>query len=1128
MEGDRRYTIGLADSAWTVAARSQVLPSAPTPVALVDRGDLLYENYWQDQPLGGEVLRELGWDNTENPRFTYAEKAGPYNAAEEAPGGSDESLVLDVSFPPGATQAYASVSTVLPGADLSEYDTMHLVLRGEGVSGGTLLVYVEALNRHGEDADGDGLLDREGSAADPGFAITPLGGGPTRLGSNRRGESNARRDSEDRDGNGSLDLLDEGVAIAADPASPYIATLPVGSGGWEDLTVDIASLVRDHPLAFQDVRAIRVTVKPEASPTAAPVTGRVLVNGLWFAASGLLASSGLSAEERSADEDTVVRDDPFSGAYPGLYERLHGSPSWREENALTEKSLACAVKAPIAAGATEKVTRSFAPLADFSQYRFFRLYLYRPSGAWLAPDASLGLTLSGGGAESFSASLAASTFAAAWNEISVLLEAPWTVTVNGVDAGSLAPSAEASNGMLRRVVSASVDITAGAAGVPAGLAFWLDEWHLAECRLRLDSALLADVKMGYRGPALRAGGFPLVSDPFVSAIYEHRQGGFLDAADKSEDRLQVGLDAVLARYLTASFSVSRIAGRPTVPDSAVPVGLREDTVDRQSLRALLDAGVPWLPALEHRWERTIARQNDSTVTPTESLITSAETHRESLAIEERIGGDAGLRQSWSYTRSWWTDARDRFGASDGLLRDSSAARGLTDTHDGRLAYRWDGGESIASLGRVASYAAATLAESAGPPASWLARAGLLFVDPSLALPGAHPKSLQDRFSFSASVARAGLLGLNASWEALYGEMNTVAETGERDVSCSDAISLSLPVSPDRGGRIVITPEVSLGFTGSYRKVSAGLEELGLVFRPYPFLLLVPVGWLDPRGWGRAQGHAAADAFGSDARIQAAAVVVTGATSLSARLLSEPWYLPARARVSLRDETGKEGAARTQKRVVSFSVGKDARLGTGGAAAQGTQGDGPTAEAGTLTTDIEASFTRDYALKVRSLSISERWGLHLAGVRDGDLRLDHSISWARDRQSVGDPALSLFPDGSGEPGAVALRPDKDNLTNTLTVGYVWRQRGSAAVQAVTNTEQLTLENILAWTTSPLPVSSVPLRASFEHLSQIEVSDSLTLGLSGKAAAGIERRAAGSDTLMLPAVGFELGITARFSF
>ena len=276
------------------------------------------------------------------------------------------------------------------------------------------------------------------------------------------------------------------------------------------------------------------TCGPCASPSGqstgtppGPVSGKVVINGLWFASSPLTRTPGLRAQEVSAAEDSVVRDHPFSGAYPALYKSLHGSAAWRADNDLTEKSLACAVSTAIAPGASEAVTRTFAPLADFRSSRYFRFFLYRRDADWTIPaDARFDVTLSGGGSEKLSTQVDPSAFAPGWNEVSVLLESPWTVSVNGIDAGALVASGGASAGMLSRLSSASFGITAGAGSVPATFRFWLDEWHLAVTRLRLDTALLTDLKGGWQGTLLAARGFPLVTDPFATAAYEHRQGGF--------------------------------------------------------------------------------------------------------------------------------------------------------------------------------------------------------------------------------------------------------------------------------------------------------------------------------------------------------------------------------------------------------------------------------------------------------------------------------------------------------------------------------------------------------------------------------------------------------------------------
>ncbi len=1127
MEDDRRYAVGLSDSAWTIGSRSVLLPALSIPVDLGARGDVLYENYWQTALLGTEVLHNLSWDNSANPQFTFAEKAGPYNAAEEAPGGGEQSLVVETVFPALSPDAWASVAVPLPGADLSTCDTLRMTLRGSGVSGDSLLVYVEALDRSNEDLNANTLLDGESSAGDMGYAITPLGGGPTRLGSDRRGQSNARLDSEDTNANGSLDTVESGLVLSPDGGPSHVASLAPGAEGWTQVSVDITALVRDNPRVFEDVRAIRITVRPSTGSPAVPVTGKVVINGLWFASSPMTRTPGLAAQEVSAEEDGVVRDHPLSAAYPALYKSLHGSTAYRDENDLTEKSLAVSLTAPIAAGSSESVTRAFAPLADFRGSRYFRFFLYRRNADWtVPPDARFDLILSAGGTEKLAAQLDPAVFAPGWNEVDILLESPWTVTVGGVAAGALAASGGASQGMLARLASASFGITAGPLGVPAGFRFWLDEWHLAETRLRLDTAVLAELKGGWQGVLLSVGGVPLLADPLASVSYEHRQGGFFSSSDRTRDEARGGIAAVLARCLSASATAARTVERLVEADASVPAALRNDTTDRFGGRLALDLGVPWFPVVEHRWERATVDTYDPSVTPTQSIVIGEGSDDESMSVAERMGGPEGMRQAWTYTRTWSSDTRAAYRLSDGQLLSSTAGAVLADSHDAEVGVRWQGGEASAQFKRTAAYLSDTVAGGAGALSSWARRVGLLFAAPEAALPGARKESLQDRLQVSASIPPTRGVGLSASWTAEYGELNVDPVTAARDVSCRDTLSLIVPFSAGRSRGFVLTPELSLMFAGSYRQAAESVEEARLLFSPYPALLLAPLAWLNPSGWGRAEAHAAADALADEDGIESASNAVAAGASLAAQVAAGPWYLPSRAKAALRDETARQGDLRTQKRVVSLSLGKDATIG----AAAGLGAAGPTAAPvrGLLGADTEARVGWDYALKVRSLGLSGRMLLGLSLGPGGDLELDTSLTWTRERQSIGDPVLSLFPGQADGPFAVAVRPDTDTVKGSLGALYTWSREASAQAQAVTNIERLLLETIVTRTTSAASVSSVPVRGLFRHTSEIEVTDSVTLGFSGKAAAGLERRTQGASELLLPSVGFELGVTARFRF
>ncbi len=208
----------------------------------------------------------------------------------------------------------------------------------------------------------------------------------------------------------------------------------------------------------------------------------------------------------------------------------------------------------------------------------------------------------------------------------------------------------------------------------------------------------------------------------------------------------------------------------------------------------------------------------------------------------------------------------------------------------------------------------------------------------------------------------------------------------------------------------------------------------------------------------------------------------------------------------------------QKRAISLSLGKDALL-------PGSR---------TLTFDADGSYTRDFAAKVRSLVLSARTSVQLPGLGEGALSIDQSTSWTRERQAIGDPLLSLLPRVPDDPGIVIVpRPGQDTLRNALTLVYAWSREGSAygadiRVRRTSHTERLVLESIAMWVEPGVVSSSVPIRFRFEHATEVDVTDTFTLGISGKAAAGVEKRTGTGENLLLPSIGFEVGVTGKLRF
>ena len=1110
MEDDRRIGIGLSEGAWTLAPKSALLPALAVPVPLGDRGEVRYENLWEDQPLGGSVLHDVLWDNSGNPQFAYAAKAGPYASADSPPGSTSSSLVLDVAFPAGSADAYATVSTVLGGLDAGGAQRLSVWLRGVGVTGHVLRLYAEALGNLNEQLDADTAIDGETSPADEGFAITPIDGDPTMIGSNRFGESNGRLDSEDRNDNGVLDIPPAEIGEVLGGAQLY--DVPLGDSGWQEVTLDIATLVAAHPETFRNLRGIRLTVVPAANPTAAAVTGRILVGGLTFTGSALTSSSpSLSVHEVAPEQDGDLEANPFPAAYPDVYQKLHGSRSYREDHGIADKSLACDVVSDIDPVDSALVELAISPPADLSAWKLLKMYVLVPAGNLPPADAVFIVGLASG-SDLLEAELPSTDFREGWNEISILLEQAGTVSVNG----SVADHLEGNAGIIRRVTKVRLGLKATATSIPEDLRFFTDEWHVAQARLDVDAAARVDAAAGWRGVAWSAGAFPLVSDPFLSAAYEHRSGSFLGLDDRVEDRWNAGLTAVVAGSLSVSFDAGQAYDRPAEYDPDVDDKLQNGSTDLRSMVLVLDIGKPWAPVLEHRWDRSRAMEQDPVIAAAGLQVARSETDRESLSLSERLENDLGLAQWLTFSRTWNRNAHELQDVATNTVTDSIGTRGLLEAGQAGFSWTWkEGRVSLeASRDRVfgAPYDPSSGDEPGDGPWSYFSRLGGLFVGPGDALAGASKQTLRDRFSLELEMPRNGFAGVSLAMRADYDELNVDPLGGTRDTSVRDTLSLWLPLSPDGRGRILLTPEASVTFAGTCREADPSIGEAELLFAPWPGLLLVPL------TWSRSFEHDAVEPFIGVPGIEAASNSLAARLALAVRIADPDWYLPSRASLSMKDDTGNSDGARSQVRTISASIGRDVVL----------------ARARSLAYDAAVDYARDFSSKVRSLDLSVRTQARLPGVLGGTFSIDQSSSWNRERQSLDDPALSLLPRIPDDPGiVVAPRPDRDTLRNTLGFGYEWSREGNPdnpdiRVQRTTHTEKLSLESVVTWVEPGVVSSSVPFRATFEHATEIDVTDTFTLGIRGKLAAGAEWRTGTGDDVYLYGVGFELGVTGKLRF
>ena len=434
--------------------------------------------------------------------------------------------------------------------------------------------------------------------------------------------------------------------------------------------------------------------------------------------------------------------------------------------------------------------------------------------------------------------------------------------------------------------------------------------------------------------------------------------GFPGPVRSCRGRWHAGLETLLAGVLAVSFEAGQEYDRPREPDRGLEPGLENGSTDLRSLRLVLDTGKQWMPVIEHRWDRSRSDEGIAVISATDLQVAAAEIDRESLQFSERWEHDVGLAQWFSYSRAWTRDARGLLDASGVPLPGGTESRGLLGAGQAGLSWTWEKGSVSLQVTRDRVFDAPDDPDPADGAWSYFHRLAGLFAEPGAVLRDARERTLRDVFTLDLEMPRTGHLGAAFAWEAGYTELNFDPSTGARDVSTNDELSLAMPWSPDGKGLVLLTPEVSVSFTGTYRSVASTLCEAELLLAPLPGLLLVPL------TWNRGVESDAALPFVDDGDVEAATNAVAGRLALTARIAKPEWYQPSRASIALKDDTGRSDSLESQSRGVSLSLGRDASFGNGR----------------TLTVDADGSLARNFTAGAWSFALGMRTTSELPGAR----------------------------------------------------------------------------------------------------------------------------------------------------
>ncbi|HPH01407.1 MAG TPA: hypothetical protein PK297_00435 [Spirochaetota bacterium] len=699
MEADvTGYAITRSEEKWWPGSPSRAVNGGLTQAG---RGRLLYRDY-RDYGLSGDYsLESYNWNLPSSQIYGYARKPGPYTAGggrnESTSEISENSLVMEYDLSGGRTWVNAVCSIAgAGGLDLSRISQLLLSLRHQGVrgfdgngnplygdvTGSPVTIHFE-IGRLDEDADGDGVFDREETAGSGGWAFTPAGAESTWPGGGRKNAGNGVIDGEDLDGDGVLSTTEETVLFpAAGFTEPALASIPQG-GGWQELTFRIENLSQSNLAILSRANAVRITITGAGGER-----GRLLIDRAWFKGSTWdvlriddtvvpdRTLPAFSASVISTRENSEYRDNRIFREYRDDFEDLHGTMSNTEESEFNEKALQLQwnlSNMPRDSGGTGSfgsVTRVYNTTLDFSFYRKMVLYMFVKEKAgdtneafvfrlgnsddryyqWRIPLTSLE-----------KAGEAVSAGRKKWHKLEFDLDPGTTgdrfvVRKDGVILARATTSPKKPN--LREVTRATVGVDTTGSLLPDNRGeLWVNEGHLADDVTKSGTAfsLRGDIVSPDK-PLVEIWGIPLVGPVSARFDLDAVTSGFRSIGQQGED-LASRMANTSARFsilggLDMSLQYSDETRRSDTDEARTPLTLQHATTNR-TWRHTIGWSVPkgYFPSLEHTYTRSVQRNVTHVIDSTTNLVeTLADVLKKQYS--ESAGVTLGGRLPAGFTWKW--------------------------------------------------------------------------------------------------------------------------------------------------------------------------------------------------------------------------------------------------------------------------------------------------------------------------------------------------------------------------------------------------------------------------------------------------------------------------------------------
>ncbi|MGQ9616110.1 MAG: hypothetical protein ACUVWJ_06865 [Spirochaetota bacterium] len=1130
---DVLYKLDLDDEEWMIATKSSILTSLGT------RGNVLYKNYWKKGLITGDTLQTLDWSIPSDQVFSYDEKAGPYNTADKPSGGDDTSIVIDYEFSKGSTDPYVTIVTPLGGANLKGYERFNIVLRGRDITGDAIRIYAELLGSYDEDINANGILDGERTINDSGFSIKPEDGTITRIGTDRYGESNGRIDSEDLNDNGRLDTGSENGLIIK-PLTEYLTSIATGDNEWYYLSFDLLSYIKSNPDVFENAGALRITVKTSTSPLVSDVSGKLIINKIWFSGSLIVNNSPefLNLSEVSTDEDPEVRVNAFSKSFPDLYEELHGSPQYRFREELVEKVLkvffTASSEVPLKDDDEATLSRKFGSAMDISFYEAFKLYLFLPGNQSIPAHMGFTLRIMTSSSEYLESEFPGTAFVSGWNSLSITLKAPYPIEVNGRKLGNMSRVGDLN--ILRRVAEIMFGLKASGGDVTQSVEFWLDEWHVSGSKSYVDKAYFSEGVIGYRGTLLGLGGFSFIQNPSISGGYERREGWFLDELNEGSDLYFTEMRSQLFNYLGARVYISREKLNPVRGKEELPGGLTTGGyIDRQSHSLSIDLQNNYIPILEHSFDRTVTNKEEVELTKTDYRHVNETEYDESMIFSERVNFPFGLSQTYSYTRNWVYANRIEIEPSVSMDAFQKQKAVLTQRHELNISHKWKSNKIDTYLQRDEQFTGLCVPSSSEWSDSYAHKLSTILKGPEESLSNALLFSRTDTGRLQVTMPLEEKAGFFFSFDNAFTQLNFQFNNAFRDILYKHAFSFDIPFYFFGNEMIELTPSMERSIVGDFKRVDTSFREDEIIGSIFPYLLKPPFYYISPfKGLGRIKDYEAVDVCKDSSYISGTtSSSLYNKYSLKTSLDYEPWYIPTFINFSVDGETKRDGEAYFQSRggevyiedEIPFRNPEDYyRKG--------------------LFFSFDYRIKKDYSTKVLQNSFSFGVEFNTFQSEYEGFKLKHTVSYSRERQKLGDERYYLIPGVPDEGLIIAIKPRSDNISSEMLLQYLWELEPSRMLGIffarkafqlegrVRNTESIKIENSYRFTERERAgtFTNLPVRVTLEHTSDYRVSEKLEFGLLLKAVAGVEERVfpESVEGNILPSMGFEIGTSVKIIF